>query len=50
MAVRFLRERNLKVALWGRSMGAVSALLSKECTTVVVDSPFYLSTAEEDYL
>ena len=27
-AVRFLKEKNHKVAIWGRSMGAVSALLS----------------------
>ena len=27
-AVRFLREKGFKVAVWGRSMGAVSALLS----------------------
>lgn len=27
-AVRFLKGRGLKVAVWGRSMGAVSALLS----------------------
>lgn len=28
LAVRFLKDKNFKVAVWGRSMGAVSALLS----------------------
>ena len=27
-AVKFLKDKNYKVAVWGRSMGAVSALLS----------------------
>ena len=40
IAVRFLRSKNYKVALWGRSMGAVSALLSSECDVIVADSPF----------
>ena len=40
IAVRFLRERGLKVIVWGRSMGAVSALLSKEADIVVADSAF----------
>jgi hypothetical protein len=28
------------VAVWGRSMGSVSALLSSEAKVLVVDSPF----------
>lgn len=39
-AVIFLRSLGYKVGLWGRSMGAVSALLSTEADIVVADSAF----------
>ena len=39
-AVIFLREKGYKVAVWGRSMGAVSTLLSEESDILIVDSPF----------
>lgn len=39
-AVKFLKQKHLKVVVWGRSMGAVSALLSTQCDTLIVDSPF----------
>ena len=39
-AVRFLKDKGHQVVVWGRSMGAASALLSSESDLLIVDSPF----------
>ena len=39
-AARFLKSMGVKVIGWGRSMGAVSLLLSSELDVLAVDSPF----------
>ncbi len=38
--VGFLRERGYQVYLWGRSMGAVSAIRYGKADVIVADSPF----------
>lgn len=38
--VNYLRKKNYNVFLWGRSMGAASALLYGKVDVIVVDSPF----------
>lgn len=38
--VQFLSAKNYEVVLWGRSMGAVSALRYGKCNIIVADSPF----------
>jgi len=38
--VSFLRQDNYQVVLWGRSMGAVSALKYGQVSIIVADSPF----------
>lgn len=40
IAVTFLQSKQFKVVVWGRSMGAVSALLSSKTDILIVDSPF----------
>lgn len=39
-AVEFMVGRGMKVVVWGRSMGAVSALMSTKAKVLVVDSAF----------
>ena len=40
MAAKYIKSLGYLVVGWGRSMGAVSLLLSTECEILVVDSPF----------
>jgi hypothetical protein len=40
VAARFLKSRGHRVVGWGRSMGAVSLLLSSECSLIVADSAY----------
>ena len=39
-AISFLKGKGIKVVGWGRSMGAVSLLLSSKCDVMITDSPF----------
>lgn len=36
----YLKAKNYRVFLWGRSMGAASALLYGKVDVIVADSPF----------
>jgi hypothetical protein len=38
--VEFLETKGVPVVLWGRSMGAVSAIMSNRATIMVLDSAF----------
>lgn len=38
--VEYLRQANYEVVLWGRSMGAVSALRYGRASIIIADSPF----------
>lgn len=40
IAFLYLKNLGLKVVGWGRSMGSISLLLSKECDLLILDSPF----------
>lgn len=40
VAARFLKSRGHRVVGWGRSMGAVSLLLSSECSILIADSAY----------